>query len=262
MTSTPIHVVLHGGLGNQLFQYLRVRAMIISGESWRPVRLYADLLGRYNSARSLDLKQLLDAEQFAGVDVVLIDAVSRLRLPKLLAKLTRKEWVWELPFHGAIVDGYFQHPSALCDLPSQALHDLVGGWRDGLVKQGLLPQAQDREAIAHMRLGDFFPRPGQALAYAAQRLEKVPNGTDILTDQEAVVAKAIAEAGRTSHLQVVPSSTLEAWQLLKLMARYKRVATNGSTLAFWSAALGGSDLLTSNALHQQMFPRLQAVKKN
>jgi hypothetical protein len=252
--TAPLRVVLHGGLGNQLFQYFKARVVSANGEP-RRIALYRDLLARYTTARDFELETLLHAEALPFVTVRQIDRLSRLRIPKLLYRLTRREWIPALPGFGAVLDGYFQFDRSFAVHDDRAMQQVLEAWRAALGGAGRLPK-QARERLMHIRLGDFFESPAATRAYAAQRIAAVPDDCDVVTDQEALLDHVIQAEGRRGSLRVIGSSSWDAWNLLGWMAGYRSVTTNGSTLAFWAAALGGATLISTNQAHERLFARL------
>lgn len=257
--TAPVRVVLHGGLGNQLFQYFKARLMTVDTVQPR-IMLYGDLLGRYSTARGFELETLLRAEALPFVGISPIDSLSRLRIPKLMHRLTRHECVPSIPAFGTIVDGYFQVDRSFEAHSGHAMRGVLFAWRDALNRSGLL-QRPTRKRLLHIRLGDFFESPARARAYAAARIAEVEGDCDLVTDQENLVDEVVKSQGQQGLVRLIPSAGWDAWRLLSWMTGYRCLATNGSTLAYWAAALGGAKLHSTNLEHGRIFARLSDANR-
>lgn len=249
LTTTIVRVVLHGGLGNQLFQYFigHLEAKYFATPS---LLLNTHALGNYSAAREFELAPLValpsDTPQ---VTVHANDLMARLRIPKFLHRLTKWEMVLGCPLYGRLVDGYFQHRRDFQRYPPAMLHTLRSDWRRALLMKDLLC-APDRLRITHIRLGDFFQSSEEARHFARGHLLNLSGTSDLVTDQEDLVQLVLEELHISNRLRIVSSKSMDAWSLLRLFSQYGHIETNGSSLAFWAATLAGSRFTSSNPEHQ------------
>lgn len=251
MSNCTIRIVLHGGLGNQLFQYF-VGRLEAKRRSATRLALVPDLLAQYGAARELELAPLIDGEPEGLVCIVPANRLDRLRVPKVIWRLTRREIILRLPGRGATIDGYFQWVSSYGIYPSQAFREVIGSWRSVLSTTHILLQPQ-HERVTHIRLGDFFRSEAQARAFARQRLKALTSPTDLVTDGEKILGDELARLALPFDVKIVPTAELSAWELLSLLSGYKRIDTNGSSLAFWAAVLSRAELVTSNSDHEAIW---------
>ena len=255
MNHRSIRVILHGGLGNQLFQYFKACLEKERLPNSR-VSLVGALLQRYGTARELELQPLVQGN--SGGDVVHIQDISsleRIRLPKLLARLSKREFVLHFPGGRTVVDGYFQWPGSFAPYSSQAMLAVLLRWQDTLKRQGLLKPVQ-QGFLAHVRLGDFFHSREQARRFAVDYLAGLSSPAHLVTDQEDIVREALDAHPPAFDVKVLDTGQLDAWQLLSLMSEYRHIKTNGSSLAFWASALAQQGFNSSNADHERIRSRL------
>lgn len=261
MTTAIVRVILHGGLGNQLFQYFigllekRQRGAIL-------LRLDTHALAHYSTARDFELVPLVPLPSDAPK--VVVDSnrqLARLRLPKILQNVFKREFIVTLPFCETLVDGYFQHMLDFERYPKQLLDDQLSEWRNVLSTKNLL-QAAEHDRVTHIRLGDFFSSGQSARRFARDHLSRLQGVSDLLTDQEDLVQSIIEELGVATRLRLVRSGEMNAWALFRHFSRYRHVETNGSSLAFWAATLAGADFTSSNpeheAIHRLLCPKAVA----
>lgn len=249
LTTTSVRVVLHGGLGNQLFQYF-IGHLEARHLATPLLRLNTHALGNYSAARKFELAPLTTLpSDTPQVTVHANDLIARLRIPKLLHRLTKREMVLNCPIYGRLVDGYFQHRKDFQRYPPAMLHNLRSDWRHALFMKDLLC-APNRLRITHIRLGDFFRSSEEARHFARGHLVNLRGTSDLVTDQEDLVQSILEELHLLGRLRVVPSKSMDAWSLLRLFSQYGHIETNGSSLAFWAATLAGTQFTSSNPEHQ------------
>lgn len=249
-----VKTVLHGGLGNQLFQ-LFVAQLEARCTQIARLHLYDDKLARYSSARDVELGPLLGTPPIAQVGRS--DGLARLRLPKLLCKLSRRERVWRIPGYGVLVDGYFQDPKLLAGYAAADRDAVLAAWRDSLGPGQLAAQATEAR-VTHFRLGDFFSSHEAALQAAKERLDRVDGNTDVMTDQEELVRSVLAQHPAKPGIRIVTTQGMSAWQVLHEFSKYRSVDTNGSSLAFWAATLSNAKFTSTNADHVNAWRMLSA----
>lgn len=226
----------HGGLGNQLFQVLYGR-------------LFAEKYG-------LDLKEIHDtrykhafprstALRRASLSPTSLERlVSALRLPKVLQRARRvsEQPLWLLGT--TYLDGYFQDAAAYAPFDGDALERhlrQVGG------ELGIGPAHVD-QCLVHLRVGDFFRTRDEARRHVLQRLSAVRPNSSIMTNDEALLAEApIAALLDEKHCSLVTTNGFSAEQVLRLMAAYRQLDANDSTLVFWASVLSGGRTTLRNA---------------
>jgi hypothetical protein len=234
--------VLHGGLGNQLYQFLISAAW----SAFHDARMYFDLsmLANYQAARAFELNPLLDCNHKIEMKVPsVIKPLIAARLPKLRAKLTGQDRILSLPGL-AIVDGYFQSWSGQHESIESNIALIVRHWRGQLCLQ---PPCYDKPLL-HLRLKDFFNSDSQCREFVADRLRARP-GASIMTDDEGLVASIVDTMPGGSRYNLCPSSNFTAMETLKEMSKYREIVTNGSSLAAWAALLSGGQLSSDNIAH-------------
>jgi hypothetical protein len=258
---TIFKVALHGGLGNQLFQYFF--ASIKAGQQApADIHLITDFLGLYSSPRSVELHPLIEPRLSAGVRLSTAGLLPRARLPKVLKRITGREMALPIPGYGTIVDGYFQELAHYRTCPPPVMAEVLAQWRSPL-RERLSLDIPGSGQLTHIRLGDFFNNPVTAREFAMRQLSAISGPTDLVTDQEDVLADELAKLNLSDHVRLLPSADMSAWDLIALMCRYESISTNGSTLAFWAAVLRGAQLHTTNNEHVAIWRLLgQATEKS
>lgn len=247
LKNSPHYVVLHGGLGNQLFQYFHACALAAQSGNTE-IRLITDFLARYSSPRNIELLPLIESRLSKRLRLSNTDSLLRMRIPKVLKRVTGREPVVSIPGYGVIVDGYFQEIQHYKNCPADVLAAELALWRSALTKQ-LSLSSLGRGQITHIRLGDFFNDQEAARSFAARQLSAISGPTDLVTDQEDVLADELAKLNMVHPVRLLPSADMSAWDLMALMCRYETISTNGSTLAFWAAVIRGAQLKSTNEEH-------------
>lgn len=239
----------HGGLGNQLFQLL-----------------YARLYARVNRASLFEAHDLRYAHRFTrSAELAAAPApsnwrrlISAIRLPKLATRA--KLPCDKVTFLGTTyLDGYFQRAVDFA------------GFDDALLREELLrirtelriTPAPAQGTGVHLRLGDFFKTEAAVTSHLTERLEHIPEGAAIVTNDEArlttpQVAKLLTERGA----YVVTTGTMSPEQVLRTLAGFSRVDGNDSTLLFWASVLSGMDCAYQNAELRHLRNRFMTVIGN
>lgn len=228
-------VVLHGGLGNQLFQLFVGEA--VARRTRSELALFDGVLARYAAPHVVEVGPLLPDLDRRLCLTSFERLLARARLPKVRERLSGAESILQV---GSVflVDGYFQQePGRWQILPDEG-RAIVEQWRAIL----RFPSPGAGSVIHHVRLRDFFRSAQDAEAHAEQRVHKAGPGV-FVTDDDALLRRVLARHGRLNDL--IPSSGRSAWQALGEMARFATIETNGSTLAVWAALLGGCELRTT-----------------
>jgi hypothetical protein len=256
----PHYVVLHGGLGNQLFQYFHTCVLAAQSEN-AEIRLITDFLARYSSPRNIELLPLIELRLSDRLGLSNTGSLLRMRIPKVLKRVTGRELVVSIPGYGVIVDGYFQEIQHYKNCPAEVLAEELAVCRRTLTKR-LSLDTPGKGRITHIRLGDFFDDRGAARSFASRQLLAITGPTDLVTDQEDVMADELAKLDLAHPVRLLPSADMPAWDLMALMCRYEVISTNGSTLAFWAAVIRGAELHSANQEHVAIWRLLgQATEK-
>ncbi len=252
-----IHSVLHGGLGNQLFQYFYAR---ISSDpiDRKALHLTTSFLGDYSSPRAVELLPLISKHQQPDSIVSDPGILIRLRLPKLIRKVTGQEYRLQIPGFGMILDGYFQEFDQYCNISRTRLSSELALWRSMLavILRLDLPAAG---RLIHIRLGDFFSDRVAARNFATQQLLTIGEPADLVTDQEDVLLEALDDLKVIHPVQLVTSKEMSAWELMAFMCRYETISTNGSTLAFWATVMRRARLMSTNPDHMKIWQLTMAA---
>lgn len=246
-----VRVVLHGGLGNQLFQFF-VGCLETRRNPRSNLLLVTDFLSSYQIARDVEILPLLQAFAMCKAHIAPSDFLTRIRVPKILRYISGNEFIFYVPRYGRIVDGYFQRVRLYDAYNRKHIDAEIKIWRQVLMPL-IRTKAPANEHIAHVRLGDFFQSPKHAREYARARLQTLSGPTDLVTDQDDILQEELARLHLPFEVNVVPSATLTAWELLELFCQYSRISTNGSSLAFWSAVLSNASFESSNVDHNDLW---------
>ena len=219
--------------------------------------IYPDLLGRYATARSLELGSLLESEHLPPAKVCEIPWWARARVPKVIAKLTGRETAMRVPGLGVAVDGYYQTSRAYLCYPALQRQAMLAALRRATRASNQTSAHVEKRVLVHIRLADFFKARTTALAFARRHILTVPRAARIISDEEDLVRTTISDLARTD-LELLPTAGLDAWQVLRVMSSHDCLQSNGSTLAFWAAALAGAEFRTTNAAHQALFDLIRS----
>jgi len=226
-----VHLVLHGGLGNQLFQF-QAALKVASVDSI--IIIYTYELNNYKTKRHFELLPiLLDSFNFkirSSSNNVFI----RFRLPKLIAYILKKEIILRIPFIGIIVDGYFINKDFYkINSIEKTIHSIM--------KQKMsIPQCYINKTLIHLRMTDFFNNSLDAQNFAEKRIREINSPVDIITDDESIVKMILNKYQKHNLVKIISTKNMNAWDLLKAIASYKYIFSNGSTLALWAAWLGNA----------------------
>jgi hypothetical protein len=215
--------------------------------------LFTTFLSRYSSPRTLEIANLIDDEPGSlPVHVCPIDPVASLRIPKIASKLIAADVVLRIPCSGTLLDGYYQEPRYFKEFDATLLADTLSRWRAKLKHQGRLAE-RDLDAVVHLRLRDFFGTQEAKKHFVRDSLSSLGHKADIVTDDEDIVADVLRHAGSPASLHLAPTRGMTAWHVLRILTRYSRIRTNGSSLAFWAAVLGCIEFESSNGAHVELW---------
>ena len=242
-----IIVRTHGGIGNQLFQLLYAR-------------LLADALGEGRLRRAHDLRYPLRFEACNDFEVSPVGpgvgaVLSWIRLPKLLlrAGMISGEQVQVGPFR--LLDGYFQQIAIYTGFKDTRLQAQLGR-----IAGELNIGVATRGRLVHLRLGDFFADEASAVAHVEARLDAIHDDCDLISNRDDLFAQpSYASRLNARNVRYLPSADLSPREVLRLMATYRKIESNNSTLAFWGAVLGGGDLAGNDMNQQHLLELFQAA---
>jgi len=249
-----IHVLLHGGLGNQLFQYF-TGCLVAERFALPSMSLITEKLEKYTTSRAFELQVLLENAILPVTVVEKADIIAQMRIPKIIWKFTKRELLFSFPGYGLIIDGYFQSLSQYQKYNNTEAGKVLEVWRHELLSANLLKPVV-RQNVTHVRLGDFFRSSTEARVFARKCLLDLKTDTDLVTDQESLLEEEISKIKLPFNIHIIPSVGLTAWELISIFSEYRIIQTNGSSLAFWAAILSKGRLKTSNTNHQAIWKRL------
>jgi hypothetical protein len=252
MAKKFIIVVLHGGLGNQLFQYLLAKILMVKHPQYE-IKMIDDLLSKYNVVRNFELSTILNGSE---VQSYRADWLIRLRLPKIMGRLSRtKESVVRIPYYGYIVDGYYQSVDSYLAFSDYSIASAIESIRAAVYEKNILTQPL-KNKVRHLRLTDFFESDQEARVYIRKCLAEVDSDLDFVTDQEDLLLDELKHFKSHFEVNLIPTSHMHAWDLVTLISSYKQIVTNGSTLPMWAAILARTELTTSNKNHFALWSKL------
>ncbi|MEK7118755.1 MAG: hypothetical protein AAB869_04045 [Patescibacteria group bacterium] len=227
-------VRVHGGLGNQIFQVFYAR-------------MYADKYG-------LTLREVYDGSYYHGFErspalaaapepTNLEKFVSALRIPKFLNKAHLSS---ERPiriFGSTYLDAYFQTVTSYAEFGDAEIKKHLRR----LAAEFGIRSASNDQTLLHIRLGDFFKTRESALEHAVGRLRRADENSAIMTNDEAlfkdpVLLRLLDE----KKCKIITTERLEPEIVLRLMATFRQINANDSTLIFWASVLGGCKINLNN----------------
>jgi len=218
----------HGGFGNQIFQVFFAR--LYAEQCGSALKELHDDSYYHSFPRSPALRPATRALTWQE------RAISNLRIPKILQKANLRTEQPLNVFRSFYLDGYFQ------ELASYARFDdaQVRTHLKDLASELLIGPASKDQTLVHIRLGDFFKTRESARSHAVARLQNADNHSAIMTnDEELLHDPEIVKILDEKRCEIVSSSGAQAEQVLRLMATYRRIDANDSTLVFWASVLGG-----------------------
>jgi hypothetical protein len=244
-TGFTLELVLHGGLGNQLYQLFYALCVSRMYDIKRVI-VNQDHLSRYSTPRKFELG-IFELDSLFGCDVDYSrSCFGGLRLPKFANKISQNESELKL---GSIllVDGYFQNVNSYRRFSQIDLQECLTVLREAYFKNQ--PKAEDNLAcLHHIRLSDghFSIGDQQEIEFLESYfLSESP--TFIMTDKEDVV-RSIGKNVGCSSFHIVKSDSLSPCELLAKMGTFCAIKSNGSTLALWSSIIYSRELFSSNVM--------------
>ncbi len=224
----------HGGLGNQLFQVLFGR--LFAEQRGLVLLEVHDLRYPHAFPRGLALARGGDPSQWQRW-------FSAARIPKLLERVWGQlNRPWQLG-RGFYLDDYFQRAENYARFPD----DMIARQLQRFANELAIEPIKHELWLVHLRLGDFFTDRTAALEHVKKRVLQVPQGSHVMTNDENLLRDPeVLEILASRSVELVSTKDMPAEQVLRTMARYRRIQSNGSTLTFWSSVLGGCEVRLSD----------------
>lgn len=149
-----IYTVLHGGLGNQIFQIFK--ALLESNlYNNATIILYERTLNNYVIKRENELNQIINSNRKINIKIFKHGVtLLNIRLPKILNKIFGHEILINIPIFGLVIDGYFQNVKYYrkygSNILAETLEEIRGSYESEFKK------VNNSRRLCHVRLKDFF----------------------------------------------------------------------------------------------------------
>jgi len=242
--SKPLKVLIntHGGLGNQIFQIFYALNLSTKLDA----NLLLNHISYYKHKLPLEVPiTKLDIGKPSNFDLILMHG----RIGKIMEKTKFSPGNIKL-LNKIFLDGYFQDSVNYRCFETQSLNDCLEKLR---ITFKISPCFVGCDLL-HIRLGDFFKTEQEKLEQAKKSLSKACNGQHIITNDENIILlpenKSIIQK---KNLKLIKTSNLSGYQLLKLFSTYRKITSNGSTLALWAALFSGAKLEIHNENLQNFY---------
>jgi hypothetical protein len=238
-----VNILLHGGLGNQLFQFF-AGLNIINKYPDAEIYLYTSVLNKYDSARKFELSEFVNSNKKLPVVQVSHDlTIARSRVFKILNKIRNDDFHYKL-CNQIFLDGYFQNHSFLTQFDKSTLNESLSYLRGNRTYLG------NGRAVIHIRMTDFIKKKTrkEVEIFVLSQLSQVASA-DIVTDDERYISEFLITNSINLNFRVVTTVGFTGYKTLLKIAEYSKIYTNGSTLAFWAAVIYSRELFTSNEDH-------------
>lgn len=251
MTIKNVIIVLHGGLGNQLFQFFRGLLILLEHPRYK-IFFQEYFLDKYPVSREYSLSPITKALYFCH-RIKKVNFFIRMRfLVKIINKILRKDLIISIWPCYIIVDGYFQNALNYKDINKDAIKGAIDLLRK-ITQEKLLINKPIKKEIHHIRLTDFFVSEEKSRKFIQDFLNCCNGNINVITDDEDLFFDIVKNTKLSFRVNVIPTKNSSSWDLLHILSSYRVVNTNGSSLAFWGALLSGGVLITSNKEHQELF---------
>ena len=257
MTKKNVIIVLHGGLGNQLFQLFRGLTHLVEFPDYGII-FNEYFLNKYSVKREFELDPIASTslsfrrEKTANFFI-------KFRMAKVIKNIfSGKDFIISIINNHIIIDGYFQNKSDYQKIQKKTINEAIILLRK-FTNENFLNSMKSKKEIHHIRLTDFFKNRNEATIFVSSYLKKITKNIDIITDDEDLLCNEIKKNKLAFNINIIPTKNFSSWELLKILSNYGVVNSNGSSLAFWGALLSGSILKTSNNEHQELFEFLNEI---
>ncbi len=238
----------HGGLGNQIFQ-------ILYG------RLLSDNLGTgLCETHDSDYAHKFKRSLMLGNSGLRLNRrqhyISGMRLPKVISRLDLKREP-EITLWGDVyLDGYFQHRSIYERFDVPSIHKQLMVIRQELA----LRTVSSDKTLVHLRVGDFFDSAAAAEKHVIARLESIPNGCSIITNNERVLMGVeMVRLLEKKDCELISTEGWQAEEVLAFMTKFAKIDANDSTLVFWAGVLGNCQVSIEDPQLEETYKLLRSA---
>jgi hypothetical protein len=238
-----IILTTHGGLGNQIFQVYFGLLMCKNP---------SNLVVSHNDGYSHKFK-LAEEFNFFEQPSKVEKFIASLRLGKLIEKLTKGRLAYFYWGKRCFCDGYFQNPDLFEKFSSKERKDAINFLK---VKFRIVDECNS-DSLWHLRLGDFFKTNEEKIEYLNSVFACCSETVNIITNEEVLVRQYLRE-NDIMKFNVINTSEMSGSDILRLMAKYKKIRSNNSTLALWAGVFGNSELVLSDQKLITFFTRCSA----
>lgn len=243
--------MLHGGLGNQLFQFFKGLIILLEHPSYK-IFTEEYFLDKYPVARKYSLNPVTN---YLGScqRIKKVNFFIRMRfLVKIINKVLRRDFIISIWPSYIIVDGYFQSTINYQDINKEAIKAAIDLLRK-IVKEKILINKAFKKEIHHIRLTDFFVSEEKSRKFIQDFLSRSSRNINVITDNEDLFLDTVKKTKLSFRVNIIPTKNSSPWDLVRIFSGYKTIHSNGSSLAFWGAILSGAELVSSNRDHQELF---------
>ena len=185
--------------------------------------------------------------------------ISKLRLSKLIYKLSGFDGYPIYLFYDYYLDGYFQKTNQYEKYNlSDIRFTLLSIKKELKIKNYFL-----NKNLYHFRLLDFFKSKEDEISHVISRIKECKPGSDIITNNQTVFQiKAINNLLKKNKLNLIDTDNLVSLEVLKIISQYKIVISNNSTIAFWGTLLSNSQLIIKDATLKETYKFFSKCIKN
>lgn len=223
----------HGGLGNQLFQVFY--AAYISNKGEHDITVFHD--NRYQ--HKFNLSKCFNRLPI-NIKTINDNLIHKYRLIKILEKIKVNNGFFKLN-KTIYLDGYFQSDNNYHSI------EKIEYAKSFLKKIFDETDNKINAELVHIRLGDFFLDKNKKILKIKDMLNTVNQNitSHIMTNEEELfLSDEIKTILHEKNAIIKSTSSLEDWEVLIEMSKYKSIISNGSTLALWASIIGDAKLTT------------------
>lgn len=250
--SKVVHLSIHGGMGNQLYQ-LYAGVLLATSLDYDLV-IHTHLLARYTSPTTLEVLDLIPKSIESRIFISAKPPaclLGQVRLAKLLSKLSNNDVILR-DYRGSIyMDSYFQAVRFYAQYQPALLKRILIEVMSAFDNTDLRPS---HFRLLHIRLGDFFKTKVECHEHVLKVLKSdyIPHVTRIITNDRKTVCRALAKQDISDNC-LIETDGLPAKYILNIMMGFREIHSNGSSLALWAAVFSKSSLYTCNRDHANFY---------
>ncbi len=249
--SRSIHLILKGGLGNQLFQFFAGWYFSKSVEK--------DLVLNISSYRFTRESEFYRSFELSKLAVANHQKKSTSNFPVLIANLHQKSnWLNKANLVARnyndlanskgvpiILDGYFQEAEPIIEHESQILNFLTNVDVVPLPKTLLSKVDTGPRSCIHLRLGDYLHLQDfkvlsrNFIEEALNFISRVNSSENIflLTDSPGKVVEVYGDLFSDKKFKMIDSRRLDPFQLMRTMSDFDNLVISKSSLGWWGGFL-------------------------